>query len=539
MVTGAARGPGDYHGTMSKSELEREAGGTVFTGNNAQVENTRYQGAVVADGAEETRLFDTQGQLIVQKKSQAITEDTESSVSLSSKSSSSSDSVSESGQEEVVYSGWRLLDNGTYIRVYDKQLSGSEASSSSGGGSGLGHGYRQSSYSSSEQVRLDNTGGSGASESSSSSSGSSRHSSSSSSSSSEILGSSEDDNSGYMNTGWVRQPDGTYIRKQSSWSSSSSSGPSGSYERESQSQFNTDASFSSSANTIMGAAKGPGDYHGTMSKSELEREAGGRVFSGQRSGETVQQVDRTQYRGSAGTSYNSGGSGYTSGTSQSSNSHNAGESFSRSGGAARSEALDENDVVVTKGGRWVWSEVTNKWEWEDAAAQSRSRGQDSNSGSEDSGWVQLSNGTWTRSQSSWTSSSSSQSGIRTGAGGRGGVASGSVVRGVGGSGEWGDQGDNSTGWVTQPDGTMVKKSSAWASWSSSSYDDVPGGGSLDHIQRQLEQRVRNNIDNHLPSNVEPGFEEEYQRNRRSKRNVALRLGVKNFCVSLTISQLSL
>ena len=53
VVAGAAQGPGDYHGTMSKAELEREAGGKVFTGNNAQVERTRYQGAVVAEGAEE------------------------------------------------------------------------------------------------------------------------------------------------------------------------------------------------------------------------------------------------------------------------------------------------------------------------------------------------------------------------------------------------------------------------------------------------------------------------------------------------------
>ena len=235
------------------------------------------------------------------------------------------------------------------------------------------------------------------------------------------------------------------------------------------------------------------------------------MFSGQRSQETVQQVDRTQYRGNAGSSYSS------SGASQGSNSY-SGESYSRGGGNARSEVMDENDVVVTKGGRWVWSEVTNKWEWEDAGAKASGRGQEqeTNSGSEDSGWVQLSNGTWTRRQASWSSSSSSQSGMRQGSDIRGGA--GTVGRG----GEWGDHGDNSTGWITQPDGTMVKKSSAWASWSSSSNDDYPSGGSLDHIQRQLEQRVRNNLDNHLPSNVEPGFEEEYQRNRRNKRNAAPR-----------------
>jgi len=141
---------------------------------------------------------------------------------------------------------------------------------------------------------------------------------------------------------------------------------------------------------------------------------------------------------------------------------------------------------------------------------------ETDSGSDDSGWIQLSNGTWTRRQSSW--SSSAQSGVRYGgqSGGQGGLATGLVTGGRGG-GEWGDDGSNSTGWVTMRDGTMVKKTSAWSSWSSSSHDNVPGGGSLDHIQRQLEQRVRNNL-NHLPSNVEPGFEDEYQRNRRSKRN---------------------
>ena len=123
VVTGAARGPGDYHGTMSKAELEREAGGRVFGVSRDQVENTRYggqaryQGAVVADGAEETRLFDTQGQLIVKKKSETEAP-TEPPVYLTPASGSSSSS-NKNKEEEVVYSGWRLLDNGTYIRVYE------------------------------------------------------------------------------------------------------------------------------------------------------------------------------------------------------------------------------------------------------------------------------------------------------------------------------------------------------------------------------------------------------------------------------------
>jgi len=219
--------------------------------------------------------------------------------------------------------------------------------------------------------------------------------------------------------------------------------------------------------------------------------------------------------GSGGGGYNAGGS-YNSGSSSSS--YNSGSSSYSSGSS--SNQIDDNDVVVTKGGRWVWSEVNNKWEWEDAAGGGGREVVNSNvetdSGSDDSGWIQLSNGTWTRKQSSW--SSSAQSGVRYGgqAGGQGGLATGLVTGGRGG-GEWGDDGSNSTGWVTMPDGTMVKKTSAWSSWSSTSHDNVHGGGSLDHIQRQLEQRVRNNL-NHLPSNVEPGFEDEYQRNRRSKRN---------------------
>jgi hypothetical protein len=68
-----------------------------------------------------------------------------------------------------------------------------------------------------------------------------------------------------------------------------------------------------------------------------------------------------------------------------------------------------------------------------------------------------------------------------------------------------------------PDGTMVKKSSSWASWSSSSHGDLPSN-SLEHIQQQLESKVRMNLDNHMPANVEPGFENEYRRNHRSSNS---------------------
>ena len=541
VISTIARGPGDYHGTISKDELEKEAGGPIFTGSNQQVENTRYggqsryQGSVIADGAEETRLFDTQGQLIV-KKSQGRKESTMDSSSQVSSSSTSDSAISSdpfsNTANEVVYSGWRRLDNGTYIRVYDNQKSSSSSSSSSSrsGSSGLGFGRS----SSSEQLTLDNNGGS-----------TSTHSSSSSSFSQSVASDTigEDLNSGYMNTGWVQQPDGTYIRKQSSWSSSSSSsGQSGfgdvqgggSQYSSSGSSMSTSGNrnsggYSSGTNTIFGAAQGPGDYHGTMSKTELEREAGGKIFSGSRSQETRDQVDRTEYRG--GQSYNSGGTYDVGGSYNSGGGYNMGETYSSgntysssNSGYNTGSSSSDNDIVVTKGGRWVWSDTKNSWEWEGedgSRGGSQSSGVQTDSGSDDSGWVQLSNGTWTRRQSSW--SSSSQSGVRYGAQGQGQgqVGTGTIINGEN-AGEWGDHGTNSTGWVTQPDGTMTKKSSSWASWSSSSYDDVPGENHLDHVQRQLEQRVRNNLNRQLPSNVEPGFEDEYQRNRRSKRGLQIR-----------------
>ena len=156
--------------------------------------------------------------------------------------------------------------------------------------------------------------------------------------------------------GWVQQQDGTYIRKQSSWSSSSSSGGAG----------------------YKDSAQGPGDYNGTMSKAELEREAGGNVFSGSRNQETRHQVSNTEYKGGSGSS--------------------AGESYDAE--------VSGNDVVVTKGGKWDWSDVNNKWEWEDDTGASASAKSYSNvqteSDSDDSGLVQLSNGTWTKRQSSGT-----------------------------------------------------------------------------------------------------------------------------------------
>jgi len=780
-VVGAARGPGNYHGTMSKAELERQAGGAVFSnsGSRTQVDNTRYQGQakyqppVVADGAEETRLFDTQGQLSgsssgagVVKKSETSGSSSSSSYSASSGSSESSSGSSESAGD-VVYSGWRLLDNGTYIRVYDSNGSGSTSggnilsvsgSGQSQGGLSRGQSSSSSQSSSSQEVKLTGSASGGGSTGSSSAGGSYQGSSNIDISGNAI----EDGDEGSQNTGWVRQPDGTYIRKQSSWSSwSSSSGGSGGdgsvsgggyssqrgqtstgsvsgggyssgggqisssgngyssesvsvggrqsgsagsgysseivpggglssggsqstgsvsgggyssgggqisssgngyssesvsvggrqsgsagsgYSSESVSggglssggsqsssggsgyssgsvseggynsgsYFGSDSSreqalgtsqgysgssgsFSSNSNSaettslggsqgsgslnvIIGAAGGPGDYHGTISKAELEREAGGAIFSAGRDSETGRQVQTTQYQGSryeedeqnqnrlsggygeqdyqtgesyqSGSSYsgNSGGSnsgsvgsggvhssggGYSSGGSYSANSAESSQSVSS--GSSSSSGGSSDDVVVTTGGKWVWSVVNDKWEWEAApTVSSASAGGNSgnivDSGTDDSGWIQLANGTWTRKSSSW--SSSSQSGVRYGAGEAGGVGTGTLLSGDevashissgklhpagGDGGEKGNQGTNSTGWVEMPDGTMVKKSSSWASWSSSSYDKNIPDNSLEHIQQQLERRVNTNLDRNMPANVEPGFENEYRRSHRSTK----------------------
>lgn len=112
----------------------------------------------------------------------------------------------------------------------------------------------------------------------------------------------------------------------------------------------------------------------------------------------------------------------------------------------------------------------------------------------------LANGTYVRKQSSWSASSDSTLSSDVGAG--------SVL-----PSEFGDEGNNSTGWMRQPDGTMVKKSSSWASWSSSSSGEM-GDDHLQNIQKQLETRARNSL-NTLPGNVEPGFEKQYHRTHRS------------------------
>jgi len=480
----------------------------------------------------------------------------------------------------MIYSGWRMLDNGTYIRVYEGDMDGgSEASTNSGsyqvssGSSQVSSGSSQVSIGSSQVSSGSSQVSTGSSQvSSGSSQGGSGSSQDSFESSSVISGGGNGNShdvslgvgvsggadasantiqgstgggSGSTNSGWVRQPDGTYVRKSSSWSSWSSGQqgsnrpsmggldpavPEGNIQTgniHSGSYFQSGARGGASSSrvtgeesrvggeggggglgTLMGAAVGPGDYHGTMSQAELEREAGGRVFNAGAGTETRGQVDRTQYQGGSGSSIHSSGSssqyGGSSSQSSGSSSQSAGSSYSQgSSGTASSSSsgdLDANDVVETTGGKWVWSEASQKWEWE---AESSGSSQTSSS-SEDSGWTMLPNGTWARS-SSWSSSTQTQSGQVVG-----GLATGALL-----PGEQGHQGRNDTGWVEMPDGTMVKKTSAWASWSGSSYDGM-SDTDLQGVQRGLENRVRSQ----LPGNVEPGYEQQFRSRSRSRRSLA-------------------
>ncbi len=65
--------------------------------------------------------------------------------------------------------------------------------------------------------------------------------------------------------------------------------------------------------------------------------------------------------------------------------------------------------------------------------------------------------------------------------------------------ETGDLGHNSTGWVRQPDGTMVRKTTSWASWSLSSEDTSQGVGGerrerLNQVHREMEEKLRQRMD---------------------------------------------
>ena len=551
----------------------------------------------VADGAEETRLFD---------QSRAATKS--NNQNKNDNYASGSNYATNTLDSDVSKGGWRRLPNGTHIREYQSSSVVATGGSASGGrssvGSDNGGGYSQSS-SSSDSDWVQQPDGTWIRKTSSSSTYSSQSSSSYSGSNGGKRygtgGSSYGTGESSFGAGGSSSGTGgsSYGAAESSFGAGGSSygaggsgnGASGSNYDAAGSSRNTEASsFSVGSNqqgsvgslgVLMNAAQGPGDYHGTMSKAELEREAGGNVFNAAAGTETRDQVDKTRYQGSVA----------SSGSSASSS------------GATRFSGEGE-DYVTTSRGRWVWSETNKKWEWEEGnyggapsqasqgqqqfsstsqqqysstqqqqqagygqgnqnsgqsdsgwtqlpngqyvrkvsnwssqsggsdyqAAGDRSSGANSDyfesgnigfrqqqsgnnnqqqSGSTDSGWTKLPNGTFVRSQESW-SASSRISGQGSGGNFQAGYGQGSVLPN---SQEHGDDGHNSTGWVRQPDGTMVMRNSAWSSWSSTGSGDYPDGQNLQNIQRQLENRARTRLQN-LPGNVEPGFEDQYARTHR-------------------------
>ena len=152
--------------------------------------------------------------------------------------------------------------------------------------------------------------------------------------------------------------------------------------------------------TLLGAAKGPGDYNGTMSRAELEREAGEKVFTSINE-ETRNALDKSGNNYDPGKSYN--------------------------------------------------------------------------------GWVKMPDGTWERQTSSWSSwSSSSQSGKdRVGITYDNQIRNGNDYQGSGNGINY-ESGSSDSGWVTMPDGTRDRKTiGLWSSWSSSyqSGTDNSGGKS--------------------------------------------------------------
>ena len=132
------------------------------------------------------------------------------------------------------------------------------------------------------------------------------------------------------------------------------------------------------------------------------------------------------------------------------------------------------------------------------------------SGSHDTGWIRLENGTFVRRQSSWSSyGERSYGGMNT--------LSPEEVKAIKANN---DQGHNSTGWVRQPDGTMVHKTSSWSSWSKTSGTGDVDEAELERIRKRLEERTRSSLDNNnnrVPPNVEPGFESGFK-HRRAKRS---------------------
>ena len=149
-----------------------------------------------------------------------------------------------------------------------------------------------------------------------------------------------------------------------------------------------------------------------------------------------------------------------------------------------------------------------------------------NEGSSDTGWITLPNGTQVRTQSSWSSSTYSNGRGSASNGGRGGRPH--TV-----------SGNTDSGWVQLPNGTMVRRQK---SWSRTQYETSYGGvqlnpddrdelvaqlglgevhdnevedeknpwSDLDELQRKVDAKAKAFLDGSAPSNVEPGFENQYR-----------------------------
>ena len=513
---------------MSKEELEREAGGNIFTSTNEetrnQVENTRYHGhstssSRVADGATETRLTDEdrhQGgnsggsggssgsnQMSAGGSGYRSSYDYEKSFSSGASSSSHGGSGSLSGSSSsrgaIAQSEWKLLENGTYIKVYHSKSTANGAGRGSSSHGDAGNRYnsgssdtgwvesqdgtrrrQQSSWSSSTS----NVGGGGVTYNGDR--GGVTHGNA------DRSGNGNNYNSGSSDSGWVTMPDGSRRREQSSWSSSSSISNSGNTNIGSGSTYRgtnrvsptaTETRLSSSSstshrnqntNTVLNAAVGPGNYHGTMNKDELERDAGGTIF-GSTHAETRNQVENTRYQGSGYTNnnvhqgsgggatyregsyydqenrakYNSGGRSRTGQSSfSSSREENSdggqtlfGTGYSKSSSTSSSSSSGGSRFTLPKG-QWVWDQTADdgkgKWEWSTTAvvektssvtkssSGSQGGGQSSSDGSytsfssggnvdyNDRGYVVQPNGTIRDSYSSWGSSSNHGNGRQYG-----------------------------------------------------------------------------------------------------------------------------
>ena len=447
-IMSAAKGPGDYHGTISREELEREAGGKVFSSTDEetrrQIENTRYQGTFrgqgnrVASGATETRLTDEEtyyansGAGVGGDSSLTGGSGFQSSYDYE-KSVSQTQGGSSSGSSSPCGFGckWKLLENGTYIRVYNTK-STAEGRGHMGSGSignGAGNNYDTGSSDSGWVVQPD---GSKRREHSSWSSWSSSSSTGYGDGSSynggggggSGLGNNYD--TGSSDSGWITMPDGSKRREQSSWSSTSSVENSGTYGRGSFGSGSAASSSSRGTNRV--------------SPSASETQLGGGGSTTYEEGSYYDHENRAKYddngRSRTGYTHSSSSSGSSDGGQ---NLFGSGYSSGSSSSSLSSSSSSSSRDYGSSTGSWVWNQSAKdgkgEWQW-----TSTTTNEDSSSVTKTSG-TQSGGGGYTSSDGTYRASSSS---------------SGSNL------------GYNDRGYVVQPNGTLVTNTYA-------SYDPSGGG----------------------------------------------------------------